>query len=178
MSELPRQFGAYNLLKLLARGGMGEIYLARTAGISSFEKYYAVKRLLKKFTHDNDVGARFVDEARLGARLQHPNIVQVYDLGRVPSKIGRPNEATDYMGSCGEIAEGYYGCGSFGPGKFVALRAICRCVGGRLVKAEVCEESDKYNRCVRNQRRKGKKFYPFNNKSKVVCAKRKDVEKA
>ncbi|KAM0691438.1 hypothetical protein Q7P36_010209 [Cladosporium allicinum] len=104
--------------------------------------------------------------------------LKVYDLGRVPSKIGRPNEATDYMGSCGEIAEGYYGCGSFGPGKFVALRAICRCVGGRLVKAEVCEESDKYNRCVRNQRRKGKKFYPFKNSAKVVCAKRKDVEKA
>jgi hypothetical protein len=104
--------------------------------------------------------------------------LKVYDLGRVPSKIGSPGEATDYMGSCGDIVEGYYGCGSFGPGKIIALRAIYRCVGGRLVKAEVCEENAKYNRCVRNSRRKGKKFYPFNNSAKVVCAKKGDVEKA
>ena len=42
-SELPRPFGNYSLLKMLARGGMGEIYLARTSGITGFEKYYAVK---------------------------------------------------------------------------------------------------------------------------------------
>jgi len=93
--ELPRSFGSYSLLKLLARGGMGEIYLARTAGITGFEKYYAVKKLLKKFTHDNDVGARFVDEAKLGARLQHPNIVQVYDLGRVSDELYMATEFVD-----------------------------------------------------------------------------------
>ncbi len=93
--ELPRPFGNYSLLKLLARGGMGEIYLARTGGITGFEKYYAVKKLLKKFTHDNDVGARFVDEAKLGARLQHPNIVQVYDLGRVSDELYMATEFVD-----------------------------------------------------------------------------------
>ena len=93
--ELPRSFGAYSLLKLLARGGMGEIYLARTEGITGFEKYYAVKKLLKKFTHDNDVGGRFVDEAKLGARLQHPNIVQVYDLGRVSEELYMATEFVD-----------------------------------------------------------------------------------
>jgi eukaryotic-like serine/threonine-protein kinase len=93
--ELPRPFGNYTLLKLLARGGMGEIYLARTAGITGFEKYYAVKKLLKKFTHDNDVGARFIDEAKLGARLQHPNIVQVYDLGRVTDELYMATEFVD-----------------------------------------------------------------------------------
>lgn len=94
-AELPRSFGTYTLLKLLARGGMGEIYLARTAGITGFEKYYAVKKLLKKFTHDNDVGARFIDEAKLGARLQHPNIVQVYDLGRVTDELYMATEFVD-----------------------------------------------------------------------------------
>ena len=93
--ELPRNFGSYSLLKLLARGGMGEIYLARTQGITGFEKYYAVKKLLKKFTHDNDVGGRFVDEAKLGARLQHPNIVQVYDLGRVSEELYMATEFVD-----------------------------------------------------------------------------------
>jgi hypothetical protein len=93
----------------------------------------------------------------------------------VPSRVGHPNEAKYYMGSCGEIEEGYYGCGSFGPGKIVALRAIYKCVNSRLVRAEVCEENSKYNRCVRNQRKKGKKFYPFNNGAKVVCARKRDV---
>ena len=94
-SDLPRSFGNYSLLKMLARGGMGEIYLARTVGITGFEKYYAVKKLLKKFTHDNDVGARFVDEAKLGARLQHPNIVQVYDLGKVVDELYMATEFVD-----------------------------------------------------------------------------------
>ena len=94
-ADLPRTFGNYSLLKLLARGGMGEIYLARTVGITGFEKYYAVKKLLRKFTHDNDVGGRFVDEAKLGARLQHPNIVQVYDLGKVKEELYMATEFVD-----------------------------------------------------------------------------------
>lgn len=94
-AELPRQFGNYTLLKMLARGGMGEIYLARTVGLTGFEKYYAVKKLLRKFTSDNDVGARFVDEAKLGARLQHPNIVQVYDLGKVSDELFMATEFVD-----------------------------------------------------------------------------------
>ncbi len=94
-SELPRAFGSYSLLKMLAKGGMGEIYLARTVGITGFEKYYAVKKLLKKFTHDADVGGRFVDEAKLGARLQHPNIVQVYDLGKVNEELYMATEFVD-----------------------------------------------------------------------------------
>ena len=94
-ADLPRAFGNYSLLKLLARGGMGEIYLARTVGITGFEKYYAVKKLLRKFTHDNDVGGRFVDEAKLGARLQHPNIVQVYDLGKVNEELYMATEFVD-----------------------------------------------------------------------------------
>ncbi len=94
-AQLPAQFGPYSLLKLLAKGGMGEIYLARTSGISHFEKYYAVKKLLKKFARDQDVGARFIDEAKLGARLQHPNIVQVYDLGAVSEELYMATEFVD-----------------------------------------------------------------------------------
>jgi len=95
VSDLPRQFGKYSLLKMLAKGGMGEIYLARSLGLSQFEKYYAIKKLLKKFTHDKDVGARFIDEAKLGARLQHPNIVQVFDLGVVDEELFMACEFVD-----------------------------------------------------------------------------------
>lgn len=93
--DLPRTFGSYTLLKLLAKGGMGEIFLARTTGIAHFEKYYAVKKLLKKFAHDEDVSARFIDEAKLGARLQHPNIVQVYDLGAYSDEFYMATEFVD-----------------------------------------------------------------------------------
>ena len=92
---LPRAFGPYTLLKLLARGGMGEIYLARTGGLAEFEKYYAVKKLLAKFVKDPDVTTRFVDEAKLGARLGHPNIVQVYDLGRIGDELYMAAEFVD-----------------------------------------------------------------------------------
>jgi serine/threonine protein kinase len=95
MSDLPRSFGAYQLVKLLARGGMGEIFLGRTTGVTGFEKYYAVKKLIKKFTADADVTGRFVDEAKLGARLQHPNIVQVYDLGKVGDELYMATEFVD-----------------------------------------------------------------------------------
>ena len=95
MAQMPSQFGPYALLKLLAKGGMGEIYLARTAGISHFEKFYAVKKLLKKFVRDQDVGARFIDEAKLGAILRHPNIVQVHDLGVVQGELYMATEFVD-----------------------------------------------------------------------------------
>ncbi|MFH1807274.1 MAG: protein kinase [Pseudomonadota bacterium] len=92
---LPRTFGPYTLIKLLARGGMGEIYLARTTGLAGFQKYCAVKKLLEKFTHDNDVTTRFIDEAKLGARLCHPNVVQVSDLGRIGDELYMAAEFVD-----------------------------------------------------------------------------------
>ena len=94
-TDLPRTFGGYSLVKLLAKGGMGEIYLARRSGVSHFEKFYALKKLLGKFTHDVDVSGRFIDEARLGARLQHPNIVQVFDLGEVGGEYYMTTEFVD-----------------------------------------------------------------------------------
>ena len=92
---LPQQFGPYSLLKRLAKGGMGEIYLARTERINNFEKYYAVKKLLAKFATDEDVKGRFIDEALLGARLQHPNIVQVFDLGEMNDEVYMAAEFVD-----------------------------------------------------------------------------------
>lgn len=92
---LPRTFGPYTLLKLLARGGMGEIFLARSTGLAGFQKYYALKKLLTKFVNDNDVTTRFIDEAKLGARLCHPNVVQVFDLGRIGNELYMASEFVD-----------------------------------------------------------------------------------
>ncbi len=71
----------YELICRLAVGGMAEIYLARATGIEGFEKLVVLKRILPQFAHNPGFVSMFLDEARLSATLQHPNIAQVYDIG-------------------------------------------------------------------------------------------------
>ncbi|HJZ85978.1 MAG TPA: serine/threonine-protein kinase [Polyangia bacterium] len=76
-----RQFGKYTLLAKLATGGMAEILLARLHGAGGFEKRVVLKRLLPQFADDEQFVAMFLDEARIAARISHPNVCQVYELG-------------------------------------------------------------------------------------------------
>jgi serine/threonine-protein kinase len=76
-------FGRYELLKKLAAGGMGQVYLARQKGPVGFQKLLVVKRLLPHLSEDDDFIQMFLDEARIAALLNHPNIAQIYDLGEV-----------------------------------------------------------------------------------------------
>ncbi len=79
--EVGTKFGKYQILRKLATGGMAEIFLARATGIVGFEKTVAIKRILGQFAANPDFVNMFLDEARLAANLQHPNIVQIYDVG-------------------------------------------------------------------------------------------------
>jgi eukaryotic-like serine/threonine-protein kinase len=72
----------YQPLRLLANGGMAELYLARVVGAELFEKLVVVKRVLPAQAGDPDVMARLVNEAKILAHLSHPNIVQILDLAR------------------------------------------------------------------------------------------------
>ena len=83
MSFQPVSFGKYELVSRLAAGGMAEIFLARTKGIQGFEKYLVIKRILGHRTQDPEFVRMFLDEARVAATLDHPNIVQIYDVGLV-----------------------------------------------------------------------------------------------
>ena len=74
-------YGRYQLLKKLATGGMAQIYLARQSGPEGFEKLLVVKRILPHLAENEDFITMFLDEARIAARLNHPNIVQIFDLG-------------------------------------------------------------------------------------------------
>jgi serine/threonine protein kinase len=74
-------YGEYQLLKKLASGGMATIYLARQAGIEGFEKLLVVKRILPHLAENEEFVKMFLDEARIAARLNHPNIVQIFNLG-------------------------------------------------------------------------------------------------
>jgi serine/threonine protein kinase len=80
------RFGKYDLLALLATGGMAEIWLARVSGMAGFEKLVVIKRLLDKLAIDPEYVEMFLDEARINARLTHSNIVQVLELGQVEGK--------------------------------------------------------------------------------------------
>ena len=73
--------GKYEILRKLAIGGMAEIYLSRVRGNAGFEKLVVLKRILPHIAQDPTFVNMFLDEARLAATLQHPNIADVYDVG-------------------------------------------------------------------------------------------------
>ncbi|WP_224363645.1 serine/threonine-protein kinase [Hyalangium versicolor] len=79
---MTQQFGKYLLLKRLAVGGMAEIWLAKQLGLQGFEKLVVVKRILDQHATERDFVQMFLDEARLAASLNHPHVVQIYDLGQ------------------------------------------------------------------------------------------------
>lgn len=75
--------GPYVLLRRLARGGMAEIFLARKEGPQGFARDLVVKRVLPHLSEADEFQRMFHEEARIVARLTHPNVVQVYDFGEV-----------------------------------------------------------------------------------------------
>ena len=74
------QFGRYQLLKKLASGGMGQVFLART-GQEGFEKLVVLKRILPHLVEDEEFFTMFQDEAKITMRLNHPNIAQIFEFG-------------------------------------------------------------------------------------------------
>jgi len=80
---VPVAFGKYQLLKRIAVGGMAEIFLGYVQGAGGFKKPVAIKRLLPQHARDPECVKMFLEEARLLARFEHPNIVQVHDVGQL-----------------------------------------------------------------------------------------------
>src|SRR5215831_9130283 len=77
------RFGKYLLVGEIAVGGMAEVFLAVHKGVEGFIKVVVIKRVLPHLTTNGDFVRMFVDEARLEARLEHPNIVRTYEFGEV-----------------------------------------------------------------------------------------------
>jgi serine/threonine-protein kinase len=80
--DLPARIDRYEPLKKLATGGMAEIFLAKQSGLEGFEKVVVLKRILPHLASDEEFVSMFLDEARIAAKLSHPNVVQIYDLGK------------------------------------------------------------------------------------------------
>jgi serine/threonine protein kinase len=79
----PIQFGKYTLFERIGRGGMAEVFKGRIQGPAGFERVFVVKRILPHLSDDVSFIKMFVEEAKLSARLNHANIVHIFELGAV-----------------------------------------------------------------------------------------------
>lgn len=77
------RFGEYTLIEQIGVGGMAEVFLARRSGVQGFEKDIVIKRIRADHTTSEQFVEMFLGEAKLAAQLNHPNIVQIYDLGKI-----------------------------------------------------------------------------------------------
>ena len=80
LSDLPRRFGGhYVLLRRIAKGGMGEVMLASTLGLEGAERPVIIKTIRAEHRTDKSFNARFLDEARVQAQLEHPGVAQIVE---------------------------------------------------------------------------------------------------
>jgi serine/threonine protein kinase len=77
-------FGRYQLLEVLGRGGMGEVWRAHD---TAMDRVVAIKMLLPHFATDPDYDKRFRREARAAARLADPHVVPIYDVGEIDGRL-------------------------------------------------------------------------------------------
>jgi len=92
---LPRRFERYTLLKRIARGGMGEVYLATAGGIEGAERPCVVKTIRREHEEDRSFLARFLDEARIQSQLQHPGVAQIVEATNDSS--GKPYVVVEFI---------------------------------------------------------------------------------
>jgi len=77
-----RLVGRYELIHRLGHGGMATVYLGRALGTAGFEKLVAVKVIHPHLASEPEFVEMFLDEARIAARIHHPHVVEILDLGR------------------------------------------------------------------------------------------------
>ena len=92
---LPRPFERFTLLKRIARGGMGEVYLATAGGIEGAERPVVIKIIRRDHDTDSSFLARFLDEARIQSQLHHPGVAQVLEASTDDS--GKPYVVVEYV---------------------------------------------------------------------------------
>ena len=79
--------GRYELLKQVAAGGMATVHLARALGVGGFERLVAVKVMHPHIGAETEFVTMFLDEARLAARIRHPNVVPTLDVQESPDGL-------------------------------------------------------------------------------------------
>jgi len=79
----PEAFGKYYLIDRIATGGMAEIFKAKSFSTAGFEKVQVIKRILSHLSDNEEFVTMFIDEAKISVSLQHANLVQIYDFGKI-----------------------------------------------------------------------------------------------
>ncbi len=97
MTEPAKTFGRYRLLERIGKGGMAEVYKAKSYGVEGFEKICVIKTILSELAESQPFVDLFIHEAKLAVRLSHANIVQVFDLGIAPAGATSGSSPAYYM---------------------------------------------------------------------------------
>src|ERR1700723_3668193 len=86
-SPLPRMLGRYALYEKIAAGGMASVHIGRLLGPVGFARTVAIKRMHPQFSEDPEFVSMFLDEARLAARIRHPNVVPALDVVAIDGEL-------------------------------------------------------------------------------------------
>jgi eukaryotic-like serine/threonine-protein kinase len=87
MPGLPAHLGRYQIVGELATGGMAEILLGRVVGPSRFERPVVLKRILPHLARQPAFVEMFLDEARISARIRHPNVIHIEELAQEGGEV-------------------------------------------------------------------------------------------
>jgi len=103
-----RMLDGYELVGELARGGMACVYVARRGGAGGFNRWVAIKRLDPRFACDETYAKMVLDEARLAARIHHPNVSSILEIGGGPERPAA--DGSDSRGDYYMVMEYVEGC--------------------------------------------------------------------
>lgn len=103
MQGYPISVGRYEILRPLAEGGFGQVYLARMAGAAGFHRIVAIKRIRREHTASPEFVRDFIKEARIGGYLQHHHVVQVLGFDEIEGNYLLVMEFVDGVGLEGVI---------------------------------------------------------------------------
>jgi len=131
------RIGPYRVERVLGRGGMATVYLGRKDEPFSVAPTVAIKRMDERMAREPDLVARFMDEARLGLRIRHPNVCMAHEIGfdgRVPYLV------LEHLGglSLSELSVGAWRDGFFPPA--VAARIAMDAALGLHAAHELCDD--------------------------------------
>jgi serine/threonine protein kinase len=126
--DLPQEFGNYTLHKLIARGGMAEIYRATMPGIGGFEKTVAIKKILPHLAENDEFITMLKDEANILVSISHSNIAQVYDLGKIDDTYFISMEYVHGL-DLSHVVKGHQKRGDFLPIEHAVYIGSCMCAG-------------------------------------------------
>jgi serine/threonine-protein kinase len=114
----------YELVEQVGRGGMAVVWRALTHGANGFRRVVAIKRIHGEFQGFKEVEEMFVEEARVGAVLRHPNIVQIYDFGLDDQQ--RPYLVTEWVEGLhlGDYVRSFTATGAQAPWQLLTAVAV------------------------------------------------------